>query len=748
MTVRKASSGWPVQMAIDVHAIKAERQLPSPGGAAQRVLRLLSDDSATIGALAHALEADPALSRRVLKLANSAVFSGRPPVVALADAAQRIGVNALRQVLVSFSLVDRYRRGHCDEFDYQAFWSQSLATAVVASHLATLVTMVPAAGDCFALGLLARTGELGLATLHPESYGALHHALTGASAERIVLAERVQFAVDRYALAERLLREWQLPDAMGAAVGACGDPALSGLPTDSASMRLARLLQIAVRLGALFDSSALNVDAGYLLRVRRLCEVAGIPFDALNRKLPDVIIQWREWGSTFGLDIRGSAPSTLETPAADAEIIPFPRPAVDGLAPLAADANSPGTSAPDVPTAAPAVAPVANTQGTRVDADARRAAGGRVAARSIGAAAARPPAGVAPVSLRILLVHPDLSIAQSWTALMRSQGHDVRQADRGDLALGELMREPPQVVLCDLGIKDMDALALCRSVRSSRPGRELYLIATGPREHPGALESAFGAGADDFINTPFQAGELLARLRAARRFIDMQDQLLADREEVRRLATALSLVNVRLEEAAETDPLTGIANRRRANDHLSAALRQAEELGQPLGVFLIDLDHFKRVNDTWGHATGDEVLKLTARTLQAYLRTSDLVARFGGEEFLVIAPGTAAPAAAALAERLRAGVARLRIPAGKDQIVLTFSVGVAVYDPGAGACKRTPEALLHMADEALYRAKDSGRNRVCLAADRAGPAPSDPASAEPPAAQPAAPPAAASPPTT
>ena len=711
-------------MSMDIQAQHAERELPSPSGVAQRVLGLLRNDNTTLSALVQALGADPAMAGRVLRLANSAVYGVRTPVVILADAVQRIGLNSLKQVLVGFSLVDRYRRGHCANFDYPRFWAQSLATAVAARHLGT-VAGLPAPGECFTLGLLTRSGELALATLHPDDYGPLHQALSGCSAEQISARERANYTADRYILAEHLLREWQLPDSMAVAVRGSGEPAVSGLMPQGVPMRLARILQISVQLGSLFDPVESLPPIESLKKLRRMCDTADISIDELNVRLPEMLTEWRDWSQVFALDIRGGVPLSLDLPV-PAEIIPFPGALQQAVQqdPDHRETPWPEHIASIVPAESQAVGQAVPTEhAPTVHPAAAPALIGARPPESVQTVARRDAAPEVEVSLglRILVAHPDPAAIESWITLMLSQQHRLRLVDSAQNALAELLREPPQVVICDLGLRDLDVLGLCRSIRASRPGRELYLMVTGARERPGALESAFGAGADDFLATPVQAGELISRLRAARRFIDMQEQLIADQMEVRRLATELAMANTRLEHAADTDPLTGIANRRRANEHLIEAVRQAEEQGQPLGVFLVDLDHFKRINDTWGHATGDEVLRQAARALQAYSRTSDLVSRFGGEEFLVIAPGTTAPAAAALAERLRAGIALLRIAAGQDQIAVTFSVGVSVYDPLASARKRTPEALLHMADEALYRAKDSGRNRVCVAADRPAP---------------------------
>jgi diguanylate cyclase (GGDEF)-like protein len=263
----------------------------------------------------------------------------------------------------------------------------------------------------------------------------------------------------------------------------------------------------------------------------------------------------------------------------------------------------------------------------------------------------------------------------------------------------------------------MDALTLVHCLRNQGSGRELYIVMVGPRDQAGALEASFGAGADDFLAAPVRSGELLSRLRGARRFIELLEQWRSDHGEMRRLAAMLADANTRLESLVETDELTGIPNRRRASEQLVRAVADAEEASTPLSVFLLDLDNFRAINSTWGEGVGDEVLRRTARTLQGSVRSGDVVARFAGQEFMVIAPGMPAAAATAMAERLRLAISQQTVRIAETEVNVTLSVGASVYEPAVSR-RRTPEGLLHLADEALLRAKDSGRNRVCIATER------------------------------
>ena len=177
---------------------------------------------------------------------------------------------------------------------------------------------------------------------------------------------------------------------------------------------------------------------------------------------------------------------------------------------------------------------------------------------------------------------------------------------------------------------------------------------------------------------------------------------------LRRMTASLSAKSLTLEQAALTDGLTGIQNRRYFDDALKEYLAEFKRIDKPIGLMILDLDHFKQINDTHGHNIGDEVLKSVARCLKELTRYHDVVARLGGEEFAVIVPNIDGELLQKLAERIRRAISALPITSGNVRLAITTSVGLAIWDR-----RETAEKLVERADKMLYEAKRLGRNRVC-----------------------------------
>jgi len=298
--------------------------------------------------------------------------------------------------------------------------------------------------------------------------------------------------------------------------------------------------------------------------------------------------------------------------------------------------------------------------------------------------------------MKILVAEDDLVTGRMLQTYLVKWGYEVQIVTDGLQAWRILQQEnAPRLALLDWMMPEMDGMSICREVRRLKIQPYIYLILLTARRYQEDVVAGLEAGADEYLTKPFDPYELRARLRSGARIVELQDSLIQAREELR--------------EQAMHDSLTHLLNRRAIMEILVAELGRATREQKPLTVMMIDIDHFKSVNDKYGHPAGDSVLCEVSKRLRSSIRNYDHVGRFGGEEFLVVAPGCDATPGLAQAERLRDVVGSLPIAVKDISINVTVSVGVATSEE---VQTRHMEALLSAADEALYRAKEKGRNRV------------------------------------
>jgi len=312
---------------------------------------------------------------------------------------------------------------------------------------------------------------------------------------------------------------------------------------------------------------------------------------------------------------------------------------------------------------------------------------------------------------RALLVEDDPDAMGLLRQICRDAGLVAEEALDAETALALARERPPDLVLTDLVLPGMDGVELTRQIRNDARFTGAPVIVLSARRTQDAKVAAFEAGAIDYIEKPFHLRELDARIRAA----------LHQRELFLKLERAnweLRLANERLEEQAGTDDLTGLCNARQLRERLTEEFLRAERYQTPLAVVLADLDGFKEVNDTHGHAAGDRVLAQLAQRLRAQARATDIVGRLGGDEFTFLLPHTGLADAMALARRLceRLGAAPARLADGKvARIAVSCGVAAFLEQPGIAS----PAELLAAADAALYEAKHQGGS-AAVAAGGAG----------------------------
>ena len=300
--------------------------------------------------------------------------------------------------------------------------------------------------------------------------------------------------------------------------------------------------------------------------------------------------------------------------------------------------------------------------------------------------------------MKVLIADDDQISRTVVKALLTKWGYEVMEAEDGGHAWKILQEEDsPRLVVVDWMMPGMDGLELCRRLRESVDKNYHYIILLTGRDSKEDIIGGLNAGADDYITKPFMPQELEVRLRTGRRILDLQ-QSLQEALEVQRYQ-------------AQHDPLTGILNHGEILKELERELIRADRQGSSLAVIMGDLDHFKKVNDIFGHVAGDAVLVEVAQRMRNDIRLYDAIGRYGGEEFLLVLPGCAIEEAKQIANRILKSTREQPIVFQGNAIAVTISLGLAFNKVGE------PTALIEIvqaADSALYQAKQNGRNRLAI----------------------------------
>ena len=298
----------------------------------------------------------------------------------------------------------------------------------------------------------------------------------------------------------------------------------------------------------------------------------------------------------------------------------------------------------------------------------------------------------------VLLAEDDPISRRLFEKILDKEGFAVTAVENGRKALDLFRQRFFPIVLTDWQMPEMEGPELCRAIREENPDRYVFIVMLTSKGSKDDIISGLGAGADDYLTKPAHHAELIARIKTGIRILELEKSLKAAVDEIHLLSI--------------TDSLTGIYNRGYINERLPQEIRRAIRYGRALSILLCDIDHFKKVNDVFGHLAGDAVLKMFAKCLTGAIRHQvDWAGRYGGEEFLIVLPETDHTGAMVLAERIRQTVAERATQVDDATIPITTSIGVTGFSPQEGTVV-TPEALLRQADKLLYTAKSNGRNRV------------------------------------
>ncbi len=624
-------------------------------------MRLTQEEGHSAREIGQAILGDPALTGRLLKLANSARSGFVQPISTVSEAIIRLGIRTVRNVALGFSLVTENRHGFCAGFDYDRFWARSLARASACQALSRQ-TGVGVPAEMYVLGLLSDIGHLALASVHPERYAKLlsqHDSEMGSEFSRY---ERREFELDHTEVASFMLQDWGLPEDFRNAVLTYERPVKSDGPRSHPIENIPDLLRAATLVSDVMlareEEAAVvwNRWAVSIEKLSRKLRMEAEPFHAFSAQ---IFVEWREWGEVLGIPTQGESDFRKLRKRAR---------------------------------------------------EARKRDGAQTGqARRVHAADSEPKRD--KPGRGVLVVDGDAADREVLSESLQSADHAVYTADCYEAASECALRELPRIVLIDCDLPDGQGLKLLKGLRETKEGQHMYMLTTS-RDKDADLEcEAFDAGANDHLTKPFNPRVLLARIQAANSVIQLQDQEEKERAEVEQAHAELTIQRRRVSRMARTDPLTGVHNRQAMMEGIGRCWNTWVRKEVPFSVILVDIDHFKNVNDENGHDVGDVVLRETAHAMRRTLREEEELCRIGGEEFLVVCPATTLEEATACAERLRETIATNVIRCKGFHGSVTLSLGVA----SAGRWMQTFDHLLKAADQCAYAAKDAGRNCVFIA---------------------------------
>ena len=602
----------------------AGERLPTPDGVALAIMEACEDDRTTVQQLTRLVQTDPALSGRVLKLANSAA-AGHRSVASVPEAIVRVGMQTVGQLAVAFSLIGKDDLHSCPAFDHQRYWSRCLLMAVLSRGLGETTRLAPPE-DLFACGLLSRIGVLGFASVYPEAYS----DLLAANPPNLAAQEKETFGVDHNELSEAMMLDFCVPRPLAEPARYHETPDQSGFDRNTRSQKIAILLHLAYHLSeaAVHNDGAIGANATVVDAISARLSIAE---GAIERLFNDALAEWQEWSELLQLSVQ-SAPKYQDLEFAST-----------------------------------------GTRGSN---------------RTLHAA-----------------IIADAELATPIETSLAAINIQVERCDNPKEALRLAMEHQVNVFFVS---PEQDPFI--RMIRHSEVGDASFIFTVLAATDTELATRAYATGADDVIVATIKAEHLKTRLNPALRLLERHERWRNDRKELQRIAKELALSHRQQQVLALTDQLTKLPNRRAAMNALDQAWNRSSRSQAPCALLILDIDHFKTINDRYGHAVGDQVLRSTAAVLKNAVRRDETIGRIGGEEFLLISTRLDLREAVVAAERLRRQLEHATIDAGGDPIQVAASIGIAARE----ADMLSAEALMIAADKALYAAKNAGRNRLGL----------------------------------
>lgn len=464
--------------------LKTTGNLPSPKGVAQRLIELTRNEEVTNQEIANAIKVDPALSSRVIKVANAFVKQPARPIVSIVDAVSVLGFNAVKQLVLSLSVMENSLNGTCAQFDYQDFWAHSLLTAITAQNL-VLNSGIGSAEEVFILGLLCQIGSLTFATVYPDEYAPILSAVAANPDTALVNLERIEFGFDHNQLTRAMLADWGLPRVFQEVALHHEEPVQSNFIEDSRDWRLLHVMHVA----DLFSRVCLAQESQRRKIVPNLMMIAsrlGVEIDDLAKLGDKSVQEWHEWAKLCGI-------RTVELPPF-AELL---------------------SAVPLTPSMLDSTEELSGGEG-------------------------------AFYKLRILLVDDDRAIQLLVRRILEKAGHTVVTAANGVEGLSLVDKFKPQLIMTDWIMPEMDGIEFCKALRQNIAWRNIYVFIMTAHEGMDRLVEAFGAGVNDYMTKPISPKVLIARLRAAQRVVQLQEEMEFDRQQLKKFADELAATNKRL----------------------------------------------------------------------------------------------------------------------------------------------------------------------------------------------------------